>query len=137
MIEAYSKNINVDANSAIPLNNVSLLKGCSTTQEGTSTIVLNKRGIYEVNVSAIVTSATAADVITIQLQKDGVSIPQAIGAFTVDTADNVGTIAFTTLIQVPQDNNCNCPCSIPTRISLLNAGDAATIQSIVISVVRV
>lgn len=137
MIEAYSKNINVATNAAIPFNNISLIKGCSTQLEGTSTILLNKRGIYEVKISGIATSATAADIITIQLQKDGVLIPQAISAYTVSDANAVGAIGFTTLIQVPQDNNCNCPCSIPTRISVINTGDDSTFQNIVISVVRV
>lgn len=137
MFEGYSKNINVAANAAIPVNTITLLKGCSTQPEGTSTILLNKCGIYQVNVSAIVTSGTAADVVTIQLQKDGVLQPQAIAGATISDANAVSTIGFTTLVQVPQNNNPNCPCSIPTRISLMNVGDAATIQSITLSVVRV
>ena len=65
MLEAYSLNVTVPAESAIPFNNVSLQKGCTAILSGAATIQFNKCGIYMVEVDA--SSAAAA---TIQLFKD-------------------------------------------------------------------
>ena len=67
MIETYSRNITVAANTPIPLNNVALLKGATAEKQGTATLQFNKCCIYEVCVSASANAETAGD-ITIQLQ---------------------------------------------------------------------
>ena len=72
MIQAYSLNVTVPANTSIPFNNVTLQKGCTAILNGDSTIQFNKCGIYMVEVDA--SSATAS---TIQLYKNGVAQPQA------------------------------------------------------------
>ncbi len=111
MLEAYSLNIEVGADTAIPFNNVSIEKGCTTTLQSPSTIALNKSGMYMVSVDG---SSAAAS--SIQLYKDGVAQPQA-----QSTGLNPG---FVTLVQVTH-NNCGCCCSSPTTIQVLNIGDAA------------
>ena len=104
MLEAYSLNVTVAADSPIPFNNVSLEKGCTAVLPSPSTIELNKCGIYMVEVDA--SSAASA---TIQLFKNGVAQPQA---------QSTGTSpSFTTLVQVDH-NNSNCCCASPTSIQV-------------------
>ena len=50
MIEAYSQNVTVPSESTIPFNNVSLLKGHTTTHPSVSSFDLNSCGIYMVSV---------------------------------------------------------------------------------------
>lgn len=136
MLEVYSKNISVLADAPIALNNVALLKGCSTQLQGVSTIQLNKSGIYEITVSAVAT-ATAAGQISIQLEKDGVLQPQAFSAVTAADTTSLQSLGFTTLVQVTHNNNCNCVCTIPTNIDIINTGVAATFNSVTVTVIRV
>ena len=71
MLELYSLNVDVGANSSIPFNNVDLAKGMTSTYGGPGTVLLNKKGIYMVKASASITPAAAGDV-SIQLAKNGV-----------------------------------------------------------------
>ena len=106
MLEAYSLNIDVAADTAIPFNSTSLIKGCTTTKPSADTIDLNKCGVYMVSVDCSADTAT-----TIQLYKNGVAQPQAQG-----TGLNP---CFTTLVQVSEDNTC-CPCTAPTTLQVMN-----------------
>lgn len=111
MLEAYSLNVTVPQDTAIPFNNTSIEKGCTVKLNGVSTIELNKCGVYMVSVDA--SSATAA---TIQLFKDGVALPQA---------QSTGTSpSFVTLVPV-SENNTKCCCSQPTNIQVRNTGSAS------------
>ena len=110
MLEVYSTDIEVAADTAIPFQNVSLKKGCTAELSGTSTIELNKCGVYMVEVDA-----SSEDAATIQLYKNGVAQPQA---------QSTGTsTAFNTLVQVPENNSC-CPCA--SGVSLQVITDTAT-----------
>lgn len=124
MIEVYSLNVDVDTMSPIPFNNVTLKKGCTAELSGTSTIQLNKCGVYMIACSC--SSATAT---TIQLYKNGVA---------QDQAQSTGTTpAFVTLVQV-NENNSNCPCSSPTTVQILNVDDAtATLTDVNVVVTKV
>ena len=73
MIQSYSTNLTVDANTAIPFNNVAIKKGCSAEMAGAAAIELNKAGIYMVSVDGSITPAAAGEV-SIQLSKNGTSI---------------------------------------------------------------
>lgn len=122
MLEAYSLNVDVGADSPVPFQNVSLKKGCTAELSGISTIQLNKCGVYMVAVNA--SSATSA---TIQLYKDGVAQPQAQSTGT--------TPSFTTLVQVTE-NNCGCPCSEAVSLQVMNT-TAATFTDVNIVVTKV
>ena len=122
MIEAYSQNITVAANQAIPFNGVALKKGCTAELVSPATIQFNKCGVYMV---ACGVSAGAAS--TIQLYKDGVPQPQA---------RRTGTSpSFVTLV-IAQDNNNNCPCTIPTTIQVVSS-TGGTFADAEITVTRV
>ena len=112
MLEAYSLNLTATANSPIPFNSTSLIKGCTVTKPSADTINLNKCGVYMVAVDVSASAAT-----TIQLVKDGVLQPQAQSTGT--------TPNFTTLVQVDHNNSC-CACTSPTTIQILNE-DAVTL----------
>ena len=136
MIQVYSKNITVNADASIPFNNVALIKGCSVRQQGTSTLLFNKSGIYELTISATANAETAGD-ISIQLEKNNVLQPQAISTVTAADTATLYTLGFSTFVQVPQ-NNCNCNCStIPTTVEIMNVGESATFDTIDVIVTKI
>lgn len=106
MLEVFSINVDVGANSFVPLNNVSFKKGCTAELSGTSSITLNKCGVYMVSVDSSATTAT-----TIQLYKNGVLQAQAQGTGT--------NPSFVTLVTVEENNTC-CPCSAPVVLQIEN-----------------
>ena len=136
MLEVYSKNVTVAENGIIPLTTVALIKGTSTQLLGTSTIQFNKCGIYEVTVSGSVTGSAAGEII-IQLEKNGVVQPQAVSLATAADTTSIIPFSFTTLIQVPDSNNINCPCSTTTTIYLRDAGIEDTYNTITVTAVRI
>lgn len=124
MLEIYSLNVEVDQNGSIPFNSVDLAKGTTAVLTSPSTVQLNRKGVYMVDVSASITPAAAGDV-SIQLAKNGVL---ELGSFSTATgaADSTTTLDFTSLVQVRQNNNPCCCCSTPTTIQLINTGQAGT-----------
>ena len=124
MLEVYSLNQTVASLDPIPFTNITVKKGCTAELSGTSTIQLNKCGVYMIAFDG--SSATAT---TAQLYKNGVAQDQAQGTGT--------HIAFTTLVQVTENNTC-CPCSSPTTIQILNADDAeATLTNVNVVVTKI
>lgn len=123
MLEAYSLNITAGANSNIPFNSTSLIKGCTVTKPSADTINLNKCGVYMV---ACDVSAGAST--TIQLYKDGVAQAQA--------QSTGSSPSFTTLVQVDH-NNCPCnACESPTVLQVRNT-TATTLTDANITVTRI
>lgn len=124
MLEAYSLNAEVESMQPIPFNNVTLKKGCTTELSGTSTIQLNKCGVYMVSVDA-----SSAATTTIELYKNGVEQPQAQSTGSSPT--------FITLVQVTENNSC-CPCATPTTLQVLNVDDAtATFTNVNIVITKI
>lgn len=122
MLEAYSSNITVVADQAIPFNNLALKKGCTAELVTPTTIQFNKCGVYMVDCNV---SAAAAS--TIQLYKSGAAEPQAVSTGT--------TPSFNTLVVVETDNS-NCPCVIPTTIQV-SCDTAGTLTNADIVVTKV
>ena len=119
MLEAYSLDVSVAANSAIPFQNVTIQKGCTAELSGTNTITLNKAGVY-----MVACNASAALSTTIQLYKDGVIQPQA---------QSTGlTPSFVTLVQV-SENNCCCPCASGVTLQVMNEVETTVSANIVIT----
>ena len=122
MLEAYSTNVTVSANSPIPFNAVSVEKGCTAMLTSPTTIELNRCGVY-----MVACNASAASANTIQLTKDGVLQPQA---------QSTGTSpSFTTLVQVAQNNSC-CACSSPVTLSVI-ATTAGTLTDANVTVTKI
>ena len=135
MIETYSQNITVAADTAIPLNSVALLKGTSVTKSGATTLQFNCRGIYELTVSASAAADTVGN-ISIQLEKDGVLQPQAISTVTAANINSLYSLGFTTLVQVSHDNG-PCCCTSPTNVDIVNTGEPATFDIIDVVVTKI
>lgn len=129
MIELYSNNVVVATNAAIPFNVVSLKKGRSTCESGTSSVNLKQNGVYLVSVNASALAQAAGDV-SIQLYVDGQAQPQAFASATGTTTDIVN-LSFLTLIQV-----CDCSCK-PTVLSVMNTAQTATFDNVNLVVYKI
>lgn len=122
MLQAYSSNLIVAADSVFPFNNITIDEGCAETLSAPASIQLNQRGVYLVEVDGFGTGAAAATG-SAQLIVNGAAQPQAISTY-ASAAGDVSNFSFKTFVQVAT-NNCNCNCtSSPTVLQVMN-GDAA------------
>lgn len=118
MLQAYSTNLTMTADTAFPFNNVTVDKGTGENLSAPASIQLNTRGIYLVEVDGYATGA-AAGTDTVQLYVNGIAYPQAISSFTA-AADAISNFGFKTFVQVTE-NNCPCNCtSSPTVLQVRN-----------------
>ena len=100
MLRAYSKNIEVAANSPIPFNTDKFDIGRNVGHtSGSSSFIIRSSGFYEVNLDISFTTAEAPTTqpVTVQLYADGVAIPDAI-IMTNVTATEVVNASFNTII---------------------------------------
>lgn len=138
MIELYSNNVTVAAGTVtptnVPLNVVSVRKGKTTCESGAGSINLNKCGVYFVAVNASGVAATAGN-LTLQLAVNGQLQPDAIATQTAADTTGVNNLAFTTLVQVRDNNGCGC-CDAPTVLSLLNVGEGAVYDNVNVVVTK-
>ena len=122
MLNTYSTNITVAADTAIPLNNIAYKKGNSVEPSGVSAIALNRCGVYRVACTASPATST-----TIQLYRNGVPLPQAQGTGT--------NPAFVTFVGVEENNTC-CPCTAPVVLQVMNTTEA-TFTDVAVTVDKV
>ena len=125
MLQVYSDNLAVEANTAFPFNNAVVDKGCGETLSAPATVQLNKRGVYLVEVDGFATP-DAATAVTVQLYVNGVAQPQAISSFTPASITDTRTFGFKTFVRV-MENNCPCNClTSPTTIQCMNGATAVS-----------
>ena len=125
MLQVYSSNIAVDANTVFPFNNIIVDKGCSENLSAPATIQLNKRGVYLVEMDGFATPDAATEV-SVQLMVNGVAQPQAISTFVPAAVTDTRTFGFKTLVRV-LENNCQCNClTAPTTLQFMNGDTALT-----------
>lgn len=123
MLQAYSDNLAVAANTVFPFNNIVMDKGCGETLSAPATIQLNKAGVYLVEMDGYATP-DAATAVTIQLVVNGLAQPQAISSFVPASVTDARTFGFKTFVRV-LENNCPCNClTAPTTLQFIN-GDTA------------
>ena len=123
MLQVYSDNLAVDANTVYPFNNVVVDKGCAENLSAPATIQLNKAGIYLVEMDGFATPDAATEV-SVQLMVNGVAQPQAISTFVPAAVTDTRTFGFKTFVRV-LENNCSCNClTAPTTLQFMN-GDTA------------
>lgn len=136
MLQAYSSNLAVSANTPFSFNNVAVDKGCGVTLSAPATIELNKRGIYLVEVDGFATPDAATEV-TVQLMVNGVAQPQAISSFVPAAVTDTRTFGFKTFVRVLQ-NNCPCNClTSPTTLQVMNGDTDLTDSHINIVVTQI
>jgi hypothetical protein len=133
MLEAYSRNIDVAADAAIPFNNIVIRKGCTAILSAPASIQLNKAGVYMIAVDASIVPEATGDV-SIQLSKNGILQPQAY-SIEDGTADETTALSFTTLVQVQGNNTCACNTS-PTIVQVIN-GTAGTFDIASVTVTKI
>ena len=123
MLQVYSDNLAVDANTVFSFNNVVIDKGCAESLSAPSTIQLNQRGIYLVEMDGYATPEAATEV-AVQLIVNGVAQPQAISSFVPASVTDARTFGFKTFVRVTQ-NNCPCDClASPTTLQFMNGETA-------------
>lgn len=123
MLEIYGLNVTAVANTPLSFSNTSIKKGCTAELESSSTIQLNKCGVYMVEFDG---SAAASN--TVQMYKDGVAQPQA-----QSTSDSP---SFTTLVQVDHNNSNCCCCSSPVSLRFVPT-EAGTFTNINVCVTKI
>ena len=119
MLQVYSSNLTVPANTPFSFNNVILDKGCGETLSAPATIQLNKQGVYLVEMDGFATPDAATEV-SVQLYVNGVAQPQAITTFVPAAVTDTRTFGFKTFVRVLQNN---CPCNLltaPTTLQFMN-----------------
>ena len=123
MLQVYSSNLAVTANTVFPFNNVVVDKGCAESLSTPATIQLNKQGVYLVEMDGFATPDAATEV-SVQLIVNGVAQPQAISTFVPAAITDTRTFGFKTFVRV-LENNCPCNClTSPTTLQFMN-GDTA------------
>ena len=127
MLQVYSSNLAVDANTVFPFNNVVMDKGCAENLSAPATIQLNKAGVYLVEMDGFATP-DAATAVSVQLVVNGVAQPQAITSFVPASITDARTFGFKTFVRV-LENNCQCNClTSPTTLQFIN-GDTAVSEA--------
>lgn len=125
MLQLYSSNLAVNANEAIPFNNVVMDKGCGETLSAPATIQLNQRGVYLIEMDGYATPDATTEV-SVQLYINGVAQPQAISSFMGTAVTATNNLGFKTFVRVTE-NNCNCNClTSPTTLQFVNGATAVT-----------
>lgn len=123
MLQVYSDNLAVAANTVYPFNNVVVDKGCAENLSAPATIQLNKAGIYLVEMDGFATPDAATEV-SVQLMVNGMTQPQAISTFVPAAVTDTRTFGFKTFVRV-LENNCSCNyLAAPTTLQFMN-GDTA------------
>ena len=123
MLQVYSSNLAVTANTVFPFNNVVVDKGCAESLSAPATIQLNKQGVYLVEMDGFATPDAVTEV-SVQLIVNGVAQPQAISTFVPAAITDTRTFGFKTFVRV-LENNCPCNClTSPTTLQFMN-GDTA------------
>ena len=101
MLRAYSTNIEVTANSAIPFNTDKFDVGNNISHTaGSPNIIVRSPGFYEVNLDiSFTTTETVTEPVVIQLYANGVAIPDAIIRLNVASNTTIVNPSFNTIIR--------------------------------------
>lgn len=136
MLQIYSTNLAVEANAPFVFNNVVLDKGCGERLNDPSTIALEKRGIYLVEMDGFATSAAVTEV-SIQLYVNNMPLPQAITTFVPAAVTDTRTFGFKTFVRI-LENNCNGNClTVPTTLQFMNGTTVLTNAHINVVVTKI
>lgn len=124
MTESYSTNITVAAGSLVPFNVTDIQKGCTSVLSGTSSFNLNKSGVYMITVNAYGATAETSGNVGLQLFVNGNAVTNAEAQELSTATTDIVSIAFSKLVQVPNNNTCACNTS-PTVVTVEGIGETA------------
>lgn len=135
MLNAYTIGATIANGAYVPFTTISLVKGGTAELSGTTSIQLNKAGVYMV--TANITGLPAANGnARVAMLKDGVEQDQATAVVT-GVASTLGvTLPINTLVQVPHNNGLCC-CTSPTVLSFENQGVGLNQADATITVTRI
>ena len=138
MLYTYSNtDQTVAVNGVVALNNNGVSTcGCISHTAGTGSVSLQRAGYYRITVNADAANTTAtAGNITLQLYSNGTAYAGAEATQTSESTTDVANLSFTALIRVLH-NCCAIDNNLPTTLTLVNTGIAATISNVAMTVVR-
>ena len=111
--------------------------GVKTFDFTSNSISLQKSGIYQITVTAVVSAPTAGDV-TLQLYENGVAISGALATETITTATTeFHTMTIDHFVLVDSDCVLGNATTLAKSITLVNTGIPSTISNVVVDVVKV
>lgn len=122
-------------NSNLNLGSVSVDTGCSISNaSGSTSIKLRNPGLYLIMLDAVAvnSSGTAGDV-TVQMQKNGVNLPDAFSTATSSSATDEVALSFSKLVQVSQ--SC-CAVDNSALITFINTGALATYSHVNVTAIK-
>lgn len=120
MIQSYSQNVTVPAQTAIPFT-ANFTKGCTVQQTSDTTFQFNKKGLYLVQFDAVVSQSTTAGNVLAQLFVNGVAQSRGVTSTAISSATDASAMSFTAYVQVPNDNICDCSVA-PTTMQIKTNG---------------
>lgn len=115
MITVYSKNVNINSGSTVPLNTIKTDKGETAFVQNNSLNLL-ACGVYTIMGVMCVTSQTPGD-ITVQLYQDGNPLPETEVTVSIATAGAYEVLYFLTDITRSNGYDRNSMCSTGTTVS--------------------
>lgn len=116
----------VQENTSIVFDNKTIQTDCTVTaNEPTNTITLRRAGIYLVQFNAIISNTTSAsEFIVINMERDGVDVPEAHTGATSSSISDLVVVSFSTLVRVKP--SC-CAVDNTTRLQFKVAGSDALV----------
>ena len=123
----------LDTNIPVTLT-TSTKTGCSILfNNGSTSITLNKCGLYYIDVSANATEGGTAGNITLQLFNNSIAIPGALATETSGTATDVINLSFSKIIEVKP----SCPAINNTSVlTIVNTGVTATYTNVIVNIFK-
>lgn len=113
-------------NTSIVFDNKTIQTDCTVTaNEPTNTITLRRAGIYLVQFNAIISNTTSAsEFIGINMERDGIDVPEAHTGATSSSTDDLVAVSFNTLVRVKP--SC-CAVDNTTRLQFKVTGSDALV----------
>ena len=113
-------------NTSIVFDNKTIQTDCTVTaNEPTNTITLRRAGIYLVQFNAIISNTTSAsEFIGINMERDGIDVPEAHTGATSSSIDDLVAVSFNTLVRVKP--SC-CAVDNTTRLQFKVTGSDALV----------
>ena len=128
----------VAQNSAIAFNTNSIQTGCTATHNTNSTsISLNKPGIYMVSFNSDAVAAGTAGNITVQLFGNGTLIAGAESTAYSGATTDIMNPNFTALVRVTPNCCCASTGNVPYVLTFVNTGVEATFSNVAVTVTKV
>lgn len=135
ILNAYSTtNQTLTTDQVIDFTNTNILDGCSISYiSGSSSIKLNKAGVYLVTVDAIAAESGTAGTVTMQLQKNGNDINGAKSSSNSAAITDFNGMSFSTVVKVLP--SCQAVDNT-TTLTVLNTGVGAIYSNANITVIK-